>query len=220
MIYFSDRCYCLSLCFCYNLDRKKIDKSNNKKTTNRNYMRKLSPKTRKVLLLFFGGLALGLSPSPRQFFRVVKDIAHDWQKIKKEELQAAIHSLYKSKLIKERQEKDGKITLIISETGKRKALSYQVDEMIIKEPKVWDKKWRLVIFDIPEKKKRIREALRMKLKELKFYELQKSVFIHPFNCKDEMDFIIEFFQARPFVRFAVVENIDNESHLKNIFGLN
>lgn len=183
-------------------------------------MRKLSPTNKKIFLIFLGGLALGLSPSPRQFFRIAKDIAKDWQKIKKEELYLAIRSLYKSKLIDERYEKDGRTTLIISESGKKKALSYQLEEMTIRKPKIWDKKWRLVIFDVPEKRKRIREALRAKLKELEFYELQKSVFVHPFDCKDEIDFIIEIFEARSFVRFAVIESIDNELHLKKIFNLN
>lgn len=182
-------------------------------------MRKFSPKTRKVFLLFFGGLALGISPSPRQFFRVAKGIVHTWKQIEKEELRSAIRSLYRSRLIEEREEKNGKITLVISEDGKKKALSYQFDEMNIKKPRIWDKKWRLVIFDIPEKKKQVRERLRMKLKELEFYELQKSVFVHPFDCKDEIDFIIEFFEARPFIRFAIIESIDNELHLKKIFGL-
>ena len=182
-------------------------------------MRDLSPKTQKILLIFFGGLALGLTPSPKQFFKIAKDIVKDWQKIKRDELRLAIRSLYKSKLIEERYEKDGKTTLVISETGKKKALSYKLEEMAIKKPKVWDKKWRLVIFDIPEKKKRYRDALRMKLKELEFYELQKSVLVYPYDCKDELDFIIEFFGLRPFVRLAIIESIDNEPHLKKIFRL-
>lgn len=182
-------------------------------------MGKINPTTQKILLIFFGGLALGLSPSPKQFFKIAEDIAEDWRKIDRENLYTGIRSLYKSKLIEERPGADGALTLIISEKGKRKALSYKIDEMNIKKPKAWDKKWRMVIFDIPEKKKKVREALREKLKELKFYELQKSVFIHPYDCKDEIDFIIEFFEARPFARFAVLENIDNEPHLKKIFGL-
>lgn len=183
-------------------------------------MRKLSPTTQKILLVFLGGLALGLSPSPKQFFRIAKDITKDWQKIKKEELYFAIRSLYKSNLIEEHYEKDGRTTLTISEAGRKKALSYQFEEMVIRKPKIWDKKWRLVMFDVPEKKKRIREVIRAKLKELEFFELQKSVFVHPFDCKDEINFIIEIFEARPFVRFAVIESIDNELHLKKIFNLN
>src|SRR3990167_2211250 len=64
----------------------------------------------------------------------------------------------------------------------------------------WDKKWRVVIFDIPEKSRMARDALRRKLKELEFRELQKSVFVHPYECKKEIDFIIEFFNLRHYVR--------------------
>src|SRR3989344_4593151 len=59
----------------------------------------------------------------------------------------------------------------------------------IKKPARWDKLWRLVIFDIPEEERTGRMALAAKLKELGFYPLQKSVFIHPYECKDEIDFI-------------------------------
>src|SRR3989339_427719 len=58
-----------------------------------------------------------------------------------------------------------------------------------------------------------------KLKELGFYELQKSVWICPYNCKNQIDFIIELFGLREYVRFAVVDSIDNELHLKKIFNL-
>jgi DNA-binding transcriptional regulator PaaX len=38
----------------------------------------------------------------------------------------------------------------------------------------WDEKWRIVAFDIPEKFKTGRDALRRKLKEVGFHELQKK----------------------------------------------
>ncbi len=182
-------------------------------------MAKLGPNSQKALLLFVGGLTLGLSPSPKHFFRIAKSIHHDWQKIKREELYLAIRNLYKSKLVEEREESDGQTVLIISESGKRKVLTYKLDEMIIRRPKIWDKKWRLVIFDIPENRKKFRDALRRKLKELDFYELQKSVFVFPFECQNELDFIIEFFQLRPYVRCGLLQSIDNDLHLRKIFKL-
>jgi len=87
------------------------------------------------------------------------------------------------------------------------------------ERKKWDGKWRIVVFDIPEKKKGVRNALRRKLKELGFYELQKSVFVFPYECGNEIEFIVEFFELRPYVRTGVLEKIDNTTHLKRIFKL-
>lgn len=90
-------------------------------------------------------------------------------------------------------------------------------EMKIKRGE-WDGKWRLVVFDIPERIKKARDALRGKLRELGFYELQKSVWVFPYGCKNEIDFIIEFFNLKKYVRFCILESIDNELHLKKIFG--
>ena len=92
--------------------------------------------------------------------------------------------------------------------------------MKIKKPVQWDNKWRVVVFDIPEKIKKAREAVRECLKNLGFYEFQKSVFVHPYNCKDEIEYLIEFYDLRKFIRFIVAESLDNELHIKKHFGLN
>lgn len=46
----------------------------------------------------------------------------------------------------------------------------------------WDGKWRLVIWDIPEKRRAARDLLRAKLKELGFKHWQKSVWATKKNC--------------------------------------
>lgn len=50
----------------------------------------------------------------------------------------------------------------------------------------WDKKWRVVIFDIEEKEKRTRNALRQKLVSLGFGELQKSVYVTPLDVLPDL----------------------------------
>ena len=174
---------------------------------------------KKILLLLMGGLALGLSASPKGYFKVLKAIGEEWKKIEKEALKRAVKKLYQSKLIRETQNLDGTITMILTDRGKEKALTYNLEKMQIKEPKRWDKQWRMVLFDIPERARKIRDAFRHHLKRLGFYEFQKSVFVHPFDCQDEIDYLIEFYDARKFIRFIIAESIDNELHLKAHFGL-
>lgn len=173
----------------------------------------------KVLLLLLGGLSLGLSGSPRRSFYILKAISNDWKEIERRSLKRSIISLYKSKMIKEKYNKDGTSTITLTDQGKKKALTYDLDKMEIVKPKRWDKKWRIVLFDIPETNKKERDALRFRLKNLNFYEFQKSVFVHPYNCKNEIDFIIEFYSIRKFVRFVIADSLDNELHLKEHFGL-
>ncbi len=91
--------------------------------------------------------------------------------------------------------------------------------MQIKKSAIWDRKWRVVFFDIPEKKRKARDALRNKLRELGFRELQKSVFVHPYSCQSEIDFIVEFFEIRPYVRYGELTNLTNEAELKLRFDL-
>jgi len=173
----------------------------------------------KVLLLLLGGLALGLSGSPKKYFQIIKGIKEGWREIDNRALRRAIRGLYQSKLISEKQNSDGTITMILTDQGKKKALTYNLDKMEIKKPGQWDKKWRVVLFDIPNNRKRIRDALRYHLKNLGFYEFQESVFVHPYDCKDEIDYLIEFYDIRKFVRFIIAEEIDNELDLKYHFKI-
>ena len=182
-------------------------------------MRNISPNKQKILLLLFGGLAFGYSYTPGRQWKVLKEISREWKRINKERLRKDINQLYQSKLISRKENADETCTIVLTEKGRLKALTFHFENMKI-EGENWDGKWRLVVFDVPEKLKKGRNALREKLKKIGFHELQKSVFIFPYKCKDEVDFIVEFFNLRKYVRFGVLESIDNELHLKKVFDLN
>ena len=173
---------------------------------------------KKILLLLLGGIAFGYSYTPQKQWKVIKEVSKQWKKIDKEKLHKEFKNFYRSKLVKRKKNKDGSYTIILTEKGKVKALTYSIQNMKI-ENKEWDGKWRIVIFDIPEKIRKGRDALRKKIRELGFYELQKSVFVFPYNCKDEIDFIIEFFGLRKYVRYGVLDSIDNNFELEKIFSL-
>lgn len=91
--------------------------------------------------------------------------------------------------------------------------------MEIKKPAKWDGKWRIVMFDIPEKLKKLRDSLRFHFRGIGLLEFQKSVFVHPYPCNKEIEFIIELYNAKKHVRFVLAEKVDNELHLKNKFSL-
>lgn len=175
--------------------------------------------TQKIILLLSAGVAMGLSRSPRQYFRILKSAAKEWERINERSLRNSIRILYKSKLIDTFDNPDGTTTIVLTENGRKKALTYQIDEINIKRTINWDRKWRIVVFDIPEKFKKSRDALSRTLKRMEFYQLQKSVFVHPFECKNEVDFIIEFFNIKEYVRYIIAEHIDNEIDLKRKFKL-
>lgn len=181
-------------------------------------MAELSPVKQKILLLLFAGIRLGLTYTPGKQIRIRKQLQKEWKRMNQQKLQREIRTLYRSQLVDMRENSDGTFTMVLTRKGTFKTLKYRFDQMNI-TPHAWDRKWRLVVFDIPEKLKKARDALRAKLKSLGFIELQKSVLVFPYECQDEIDFVIEFFRMRKFVRYGILEYIDNDLHLKRIFKL-
>ena len=105
------------------------------------------------------------------------------------------------------KEEDDYLIYRVSKKGREKVKKLIFDELRIKIPKKWDKKWRLVIFDIPESRRKSRLALLKKLKEIGFYQCQKSVWLHPFPCMEEIEFIKSVFNIKPFVKLFLVEEM-------------
>jgi len=182
-------------------------------------MKRLGPTSKKILLLLESGVLLALTHRPDAYFQIVRKTIKEWKNINERNLRETIKRLYQSKIVNCRENQDGSVILTLTEAGKNKVLKYKIDEMEIKKPIKWDGLWRAVIFDIPEKQKLGRKALASKLKDLGFYPLQKSVFIHPYECKDEIDFVAELFKLAPYVRFMRIKNTDIDLDLKNHFKL-
>ncbi len=174
---------------------------------------------KKVLLLLYAGLALGLTRSPKQHRWILEQIPREWEKLNRQALERAINSLYTSHLVEEKNNRDGTTTLTLSENGKQRALRFDIDNLEIKKPPKWDGKWRIVMFDIPEKLKKLRDSLRIHFQQIGLIELQKSVLVYPYPCNSQIEFILELYNARKHVRFILAERIDNELHLKKKFNL-
>ncbi len=174
---------------------------------------------KKILLLLMAGVALGLNRSFKRQLRIQRELVREWRAINRQSLERSVQSLYQSHLVETKENHDGTSTLVLSNNGKRRAPTFDVETMRIKTPARWDGKWRIIIFDIPHPLKKVRESLRYLLKHLGCFPLQKSVFVHPFNCEKEIEFITELHKARRYVRFIIADSIDNEIDLKQHFGL-
>ncbi|MBI2097490.1 MAG: hypothetical protein HYT46_00940 [Candidatus Vogelbacteria bacterium] len=179
----------------------------------------ISPTKQKVLLLLAAGVVIGLSRSPAIPRRVFRALKKDWRQINKQYLYRIIKEFHRERLVDYRERTDGTIDIVITEVGREKLLSFKIDSLEIKRPRHWDGKWRMVSFDIPERHRSARDALRHKLKELGFKELHKSTFIFPYPSEDEVNFLVEFFEVRRFVRYGEISKLTNDADLRLRFGL-
>ncbi len=131
----------------------------------------------------------------------------------------AFYSLSRQGKVQYVEEKDGKISVKITKLGQTKLRSFSVSTMKIKSQKRWDGKWRLVMFDIPVRSKSAREAFRWKLKQLGFVQFQRSVWVFPYPCEDELLFIANFFEVGKYVEIITAEFIIDDQKLKKHFEL-
>ena len=112
------------------------------------------------------------------------------------------------------------IQISLTPEGRKLAGYMQIDALVIKRPAKWDKKWRIVLFDIAQLKSVHRNAFRAKLKELGFVPFQKSVWLHAFDCRDEIGVLKDFFGLSDReVCLITVENIPMEDTFKKHFNL-
>ncbi|MDX9855419.1 MAG: hypothetical protein WCZ08_03330 [Parcubacteria group bacterium] len=171
------------------------------------------------MLIFLGGLALGTSSSPRQYFRNLRLIRKEWKNIDQRTFNHSIARLSEEKLLEEKILPNGSFKLILTKEGRRQAeiLSILGSSIKFNKPKRWDKKWRIVVFDIPEKDRIFRNILRGHLRYLEFYKLQNSVFVSPYPFEKSILELVEVYSAGKYVRVIVATNIDNEKTIKNYF---
>ena len=118
------------------------------------------------------------------------------------------------------ESKNHQIYISLADKGREAAGRFQIDDLKINKPKKWDNKWRLVIFDIIQLQRLKRDVFRGKLKELGFRPLQKSIWICPYECKDEIGLLRDFFGlSKKEIRLITAENIKNDNFLKEIFKI-
>ncbi|OGM93116.1 hypothetical protein A2372_01755 [Candidatus Wolfebacteria bacterium RIFOXYB1_FULL_54_12] len=184
--------------------------------------------TGKILrfLLISGGIAIAMT-SPYFVTKVVypalgkllsgDDSLSDPEK--KAQLRNTFYYL-QSKGFIEFEDRNGQVFIALTGEGKRMAGKYQINDLKIRKDKKWDKKWRILIFDIAEKHKIKREALRGKLRELGFYQLQKSVWVYPYDFEREAVLLREFFGLAVKEMTIIAEaKIEEDDNLRKFFDV-
>lgn len=115
---------------------------------------------------------------------------------------------------------DDKSVLRITPLGEKRLRQYDIENLELIGSQRWDGIWRIVMFDIPEGKKRARDAMSKKLKLMGFYQLQKSVSCHFADCRDEVQFIEEYFEVQGLVTFVEARSLGrSEMAVRRFFKL-
>ncbi len=173
---------------------------------------KLSKQFFKWILASGGVVVLSILSPQLPYFLLKSYLRH------RSRLKNRLNNWEKTGWIKVEYKKDKYIVRLV-EKGRIHALEYDLENLKIKKQTDWDGRWRIVVFDIPDKKKLAREILRQKLKKLGFHPLQKSVFIYPYPCKKEIEIIKSAYEIWPYVNLIEAIKVDDAENLMEKFNL-
>ncbi|MBL7158898.1 hypothetical protein ISS85_00270 [Candidatus Microgenomates bacterium] len=193
---------------------KKIDKE---------IFEKKYARVKDVLYLVGAGAFLALSmaiPTLPQILLpfIKKDEYEAFRRFNLPYLKRTLKRLEEQKLV-EIEDQEGFQIIKITNVGRRKILKYALDELVIKKPRIWDGKWRLISYDIPKKLNWRRQIFRDYLRAWRFYPLHESVYFHAYPCEKEVEFLREYLQIGKYVRIFTVFKIENDAVFRDFFGV-
>ena len=179
---------------------------------------KLGKNQKKMLIYLFAGIDFCLSPALSQKVRIVEKLKNDLEDLKKRDSERALTSLEKRKFVRF-VKSDDKVKPVLTKAGIREARILSLDDVKIIKPTEWDKKWTVVSFDVPEKIRFKRNALRGHLKRLDFFEIHQSLFLYPYPCQDEIRYIAHHLDIDDCVHIIIASKLDHEQEIKKHFEL-
>ena len=115
-------------------------------------------------------------------------------------------------------EKGDETLVRLTEKGKRELLKYKLKEKSLKKWH-WDKKWRMLVFDIEEKKRIVRDYVRENMVAFGFVKLQNSVWVYPYECEELISLLKAEYKLDKELLYIVADKIENEEWLKKKFRL-
>ncbi len=110
--------------------------------------------------------------------------------------------------------------IALTEKGKTYAKTlYTAERIHIRKPRVWDQKWRIVIFDVWERRRQVRDKLRRTLEKAGFRRIQDSVWVCPYDCEELVAFLKADLRLGDGLLYLVAEGVENDAALRRRFGL-
>lgn len=113
---------------------------------------------------------------------------------------------------------DRRVTL--TEKGLETVEKIEFGEYTIEEPVFWDGKWRVLIFDINERRRRVRTQLRSLVQNAGFIRIQDSVWVYPYPCDEFISLVRAHLKSGiGEVRCFVAEALESDKFLREHFRL-
>ena len=114
----------------------------------------------------------------------------------------------------------GRRSVELTAKGQQIVDSVFAAEYQIPEPILWDGRWRIVMFDLSERRKKARDTLRRLLSNAGFVRLQDSVWVHPYPCDEFIELVRAHLRSGTGeLQYFVAEALESDKALRTHFEL-
>lgn len=155
------------------------------------------------------GLALVAASNPYFGLNLTRGIKRNGNKKDWAKFYDSLRYLHRRGYVKIIEKNFDGLKVEITHKGETILLNADINSMQIEDTTI-DDKWRLVIFDIPNKKSSKRIAFTEKLKNMGFIMIQKSVWASPYNCYREIMILRKFYEIEKYVTYLEGVNVEDE----------
>lgn len=143
---------------------------------------------------------------------------NEWKQFNPYFLKRTLKRLQAEKYV-EIKESNGQQVIVLTKNGKRRILKYALDQLTISKPRRWDGKWRIILYDIQEPRKELRDIFRSALQSLGFFRLQESAWLYPYPCEEQISFLREYYGVGNEALYIVANKLEDDGPYKTYFGL-
>jgi DNA-binding transcriptional regulator PaaX len=109
--------------------------------------------------------------------------------------------------------------LRLTPKGARELLRLELSAHGRARRRIWDKKWRVLVFDVPEKNRALRDRVRSTLRHIGFRRLQDSVWVYPYDCEDLIALLKVELRTGYKLLYMIVDELEGDARLKQEFRL-
>ncbi|OGE76777.1 MAG: hypothetical protein A3C85_03465 [Candidatus Doudnabacteria bacterium RIFCSPHIGHO2_02_FULL_48_21] len=110
------------------------------------------------------------------------------------------------------EKRGGLLMVYPTKKGQERLREINFKNLSVKKPKHWNGNWWMVVADIPKQFRIAANTFQKKLKQMEFYPLQRTVWIHPFDPREEIESVATHYHINPFVTLMEIKQLDHSDY--------
>lgn len=168
--------------------------------------------------LTLAGIATVALAAPNML-KLLKHVDPDWlmKRDPRERLYVVASRLKRKGLVKF-EKVHGRTRMLLTDKGKAAAKRALLGNPLPQKMH-WDRKWRILIFDIPETRRTLRDRIRSIVSGFGFVRLQDSVWVFPYDCEDVITLLKAELHLGTQMLYIIADAIEYDAPLREQFGL-